>query len=147
MQNNSKPYSDDYLTFNENTGHYELTEKALIEHAGINLRARMSQNSYVSPETVINTFTRRISDMIYQFIHTHSIHNARQDALIATIPELRQIIAKAMETQAVYVLTVGDLYLSTKPEERARAIDEIAQGILGNVVPCLGCSILYTGGY
>lgn len=145
MQNTCGPYSDDYLFYNEITGHYELTEKALIERVGVNLRARMSQTAYVSPETVINGFTKRVSDMIYQFIHMHSVHNAQQDCLIATVPELRAIVARAMETQAMYVVTVGDLYLSTKPEDRANAIDVMAQDMLGEIVPCLGCSILYTG--
>ena len=57
--------------------------------------------------------------------------------LIATVPELRRIIQKAMELQAVYVSVQGNLYLSTKPEERAVAIDYLAQSMLGTVVPCL----------
>lgn len=138
-------YSDDYMIYDELTGHYVLTEKALIENVGVNLRERMSEGALITPETAIKSFTRTVSDMIYQFIHEHNIDNARQDRLIATFPALRQIIQKAMEYQAVYVLNVGNLYLSTKPEERAVAIDYLAQSILGNVVPCLGVSILYGG--
>jgi len=145
MQNQARPYSDDFLFFNEQSGHYELTEKALIERVGVNLRARMAETALVAPETAINSFNRTVSDMIYQFIHEHNANNAKQDHLIATVPELRQIIQKAMEYQAVYVLNVGNLYLSTKPEERAVAIDYLAQSILGNVVPCLGISIIYGG--
>ena len=143
--NNACPYSDDYLFYDENTGHYILTEKALMENVGINLRARMGDTALVNPEVAIKSFTRTVSDMIYQFIHEHNIDNARQDRLIATVPQLRQIIQKAMEYQAVYVINVGNLYLSTKPEERAVAIDYLAQSVFGNVVPCLGISILYAG--
>lgn len=140
-----RPYSDDFLFYNEQTGHYELTEKALVEKAGVNLRARMADTSLITPEVAISNFTRTVSDMIYQFIHEHNVNNARQDFLIATVPELRQTIQKAMEYQAIYVLNVGNLYLSTKPEERAVAIDYLAQSILNNTVPCLGISILYGG--
>ena len=145
MQNKTCPYSDDFLFFNEQSGHYELTEKALIERVGVNLRARMAETATVNPETAINSFNRTVSDMIYQFIHEHNANNAKQDHLIATVPELRRIIQKAMEYQAVYLLNVGNLYLSAKPEERAVAIDYLAQRILGNVVPCLGISIIYGG--
>lgn len=145
MNNSYRPYSDDYLFYNEINGHYELTEKALIENLGVNLRARMAEGALVNPDTAIKSFTRRVSDMIYQFIHEHNVDNARQDCLIAAVPELRPIIQKAMEYQALYVLNVGDLYLSTKREERVVAIDYLAQSILGNVVPCLGISIIYGG--
>ena len=145
MNNTIRPYSDDYLHYDEQTAHYELTEKALIEKVGVNLRTRMAEGALVSPETAIKSFTRTVSDMIYQFIHQHNVNNDRQDCLIATIPELRQIIQKAMEYQAIYVLNVGNLYLSTNPEERAIALDYLAQSVLGNTVRCLGISILYAG--
>ncbi len=145
MQNRPCPYSDDYMYFNEQTNHYELTEKALTESVGLNIRARIAESALVNPEVAIRSFCRTISDMIYQFIHQHNVDNHRQDCLIAAVPELRQIIQKAMEYQAVYVANVGNLYLSTKPEERAVAIDYLAQSTLGNVVPCLGISILFGG--
>lgn len=148
MQNNQnfpRPYSDDYLFYDEQSGHYVLTEKALIENAAVNLRERMAEGAIVTPEAAIKSFTRTVSDMIYQFIHEHNVDNARQDCLIATVPQLRQIIQKAMEYQAVYVMNVGNLYLSTKREEREIAIDYLAQSVLGNTVQCLGVSILYAG--
>lgn len=146
MQNRQGPYSDDYMFYNERSGHYELTEKALMELYGINIRERMAEGALISPETAISNLTRTVSDMIYQFIHEHNVDNSQQDYLISTVPELRDIIQQAMGYQAVYVMNVGNLYLSTKPEERAVAIDYLAQSILGNVVPYLGCSILYAGG-
>ena len=146
MENKICPYSDDYLYYDETTNHYVLTEKALVENVGLNIRARMSDTALVNPEVAIKSFNRTVSDMIYQFIHEHSVNNRAQDCLIAPIPELRQIIQQAMEHQAVYVANVGNLYLSTKPEDRAVAIDYLAQSVLGNVVPRLGYSILYTGG-
>ena len=145
MLNKNCPYSDDYMVWDETTNHYVLTEKALLEKVGLNLRARMGDRSLISPEIAIKNFNTTVSDMIYQFIHEHNINNAAQDRLIGTVPELRCIIQRAMELQAVYVSVQGNLYLSTKPEERAVAIDYLAQSKLGTVVPCLGISILYTG--
>lgn len=145
MQNKTCPYSDDYLFYNEETGHYELTEKGLIVQGGVDLRTDLAAKATISPEEAINQFAQTISDMIYQFIHDHNVNNDRQDYLIATIPELRQIILRAMGYQARYVFLVGDLYLSTKPEERAIAINHLAQSVLNNTVRCLGCSILYGG--
>ncbi len=145
MYNTRRPYSDDYLFYDEVSGHYVLTEKALIENVGINLRERMAEGALITPETAIKSFTRTVSDMIYQFIHEHNVDNTRQDCLIATVPELRRIVQQAMEYQAVYVANVGNLYLSTKPEERLNAIDYLAKSVLANTVPCLGCSILYAG--
>ena len=145
MYNCIRPYSDDYMIWDENTHHYILTEKALIEKVGLNLRARMGDRSLITPEIAIKSFATTVSDMIYQFIHEHNVDNARQDFLIGTVPELRRIIQRAMELQAVYVSVQGNLYLSTKAEERAVAIDYLAKSILGTVVPCLGISILYSG--
>lgn len=145
MQNNICSYSDDYMFYNERSGHYELTEKALMEMYGINIRARIAQNSTINPEIVIQNFVRTVSDMVYQFIHEHNVDNCRQDYLISHIPELRDIIQRAMGYQAVYVMNVGNLYLSPKPEERAAAIDYLCQSVLNNVVPGLGVSILYSG--
>lgn len=35
MNNTCRPYSDNYLFYDENTNHYVLTEKALIENVGV----------------------------------------------------------------------------------------------------------------
>lgn len=142
-----EPYSDDYMRYDKTDNRYVLTEKALLERVGVDLRARMASTSTASPEIVINAFTRRISDMIYTYIHNFSADNAGQDRLITVLPKLRRLLQRAMEIQALYVLTVGDLFLSTKPEERENAVDRLAQDVLGTVIPELGSSILYCGVY
>lgn len=139
------PYSDDYMRYDEITGRYILTEKALLERVGINLRARLARGSTVAPETVIENFNITVSDMIYEYIHEFNVDNARQDCLIAHIPTLRKIIFDAMKYQAIYVSAVGNLYLSAKAEERENAIDHIAKGKLNTVISEIGCSILYGG--
>lgn len=138
------PFDDDYMLFDKLTGQYVLTEKALMDR-GINIRARLSETAAVSPETVVSMLVHTASDMIYQFIHEHNVDNAAQDFFIATCPQARPVIFRAMLHQAVYICNVGNLYLSTKDEERGKAIDKLAESTLGNVIPGLGVSLLYAG--
>ena len=138
------PFDDDYMVFDKLTGQYVLTEKALMDR-GINIRARLSETAAVSPETVVSMLVHTASDMIYQFIHEHNVDNAAQDFFIATCPQARPVIFRAMLHQAVYICNVGNLYLSTKDEERGKAIAKLAESTLGNVIPGLGVSLLYAG--
>ena len=138
------PFDDEYMVFDKLTGQYVITEKALMDR-GINIRARLSETAGVTPEAVISTLVHTASDMIYQFIHEHNTNNAAQDCLIARCPQVRPVIFRAMLYQAVYVMNVGNLYLSTDDAERSKAIDKLAEGVLGNVIPGLGISLLYTG--
>ncbi len=140
-----KPYSDDILKFEELTGHYILTEKAL-EANGIYMRARLSRNRTVNVTAVIDRTLRRVSEMIYNYIHAFNIDNRRQDRLISEIPSLRNIIQRAMLSQAEYLLMTGDLSRSVDGAKRALAIDESAKDTLNTVVPELGVPITYSGG-
>lgn len=69
------PYNDEYMVMDKLTNHYVLTEAALLSR-GIDLRARLSETSTVSPENVINNVLQTASDMIYQYIHAHNGNNA-----------------------------------------------------------------------
>lgn len=137
------PYNDDYMVFNELSGRYVITEKALLSR-GINLRARISRESMVSPETVIENLNVLASDMIYGFIHRYNADNATQDCLIAKVPQFRPLIMRAMLYQAEYIIFNGNLSLSADPNERAAAISPQSVQELEIVVPCYG-SILYMG--
>lgn len=145
-ENITYPYNDEYMVMDKLTNHYVLTEAALLSR-GIDLRARLSKTSTISPENVINNVLQTASDMIYQYIHAHNGNNAQQDYLIANVPSLRPILYRAMLYQAVYVCNVGNLYLSTDVNERAFAIDELAKDILNTVVPELGVCITYSGSF
>lgn len=139
------PYSDDFMRYDEVTGHYVLTERALVERLAVDLRSRLAETSTVNPENVIENFLRTVSDMVYEYVHTYNADNSGQDRWIATLPEFRPILQRAMEYQAMYVAHVGNLYLSVDANERENAIDVLCKNILGTVVPRLGVSILYTG--
>lgn len=138
------PYSDDFMKFDDLTGHYILDEKALLRN-GYDIRSRIIATSTINPENVVKNFLNTTSDMVYQYIHGFNVDNQRQDYLIAKIPALRPIIQKAMEYQAVYIMTVGNLYLSTSREDRAMAIDTLCKDILDTVIPEIGVSITYLG--
>lgn len=137
--------NDDYLRYDELTGHFVLTEKALKENVGLDLRSRLGEGATVNPEAVINRFLQLTSDMVYGFIHKHNFNDKRQDEIIAKTASGREIIRRAMEYQALYMANVGNLAYSTKPDERAAAIDETCKEILNTTIPEIGVCILYTG--
>ena len=134
-----EPYNDDYMIFDESTRHYVLTENAIVERCAIDIRARLSDNKTVNPEIVINKLCRTISDEIYEYLHRYSIHNDRQDFMIATNAKLRTVIQRAMEYQADYFLANGDIFLSLDGNERGKEINEMTKRIL------LNSGICYTG--
>ena len=139
-----EPYSDDNMVYDDITGRYILTEKAFTDF-GYDLRSQIMDGGYTSPDNIIKGFFRTVSDMVYAYIHSFSGNTPRQDKLIACVPSLRGIIMRAMLYQAAYYYFNGNGWLSTKPEERAAAIDMIGQDILAQTVPELGTSILYSG--
>lgn len=139
-----KPYDDDFMRFDKITHQYVLTEAALISK-GIDIRARMAATATVSPENVIQTLVETVSDMIYQYIHDQSMDNDTQDWMIAHNPRLRLLIQRAMLAQAVHVINLGNLYLSSRAEDRENAINTVAKSLLDNVISCAGTSITYRG--
>ena len=133
-----KPYSDDYLTYNENTGRYVLTTKNLLENYGIDLT---SSANGVGAQGILNM----VSISIYNYIHKHNINTAMQDYMIASTETGRKIINDAMCMQFMYIRQAGYLSRSTDKDKRAMAIDEDAKEILMQVIPEFGCSVLYCG--
>lgn len=139
-----KPYDDAYMRFDKLTHQYILEEKALLSK-GIDIRARMAATATVSPENVIQTLVETVSDMVYQYIHDRSMDNNAQDWIIAHDPQFRLLIQRAMIAQAVHVINLGNLYLSSRAEDRENAINAVAKSLLDNVVCCAGNAITFTG--
>jgi hypothetical protein len=140
------PYSDNYLHFDEVTGQYILTEEALVVN-GTDLRARLEYNMSVNATAIIGRHLRRVSDVIYNFIHSFSNENDRQNHAIQIVPSLRVMIYRAMIAQSEYMLLNGDLSRSVEKEKRELAVDMNARQILERTNPDLGTSILYAGCY
>lgn len=127
-----RPYSDDFMIYDPDSGHYILTEKSITDHCGINLRARLSEDKTINAEVVINKLCRTVSDMIYNYIHSHSVYTKRQDELIATRECFRNAVENAMEYQIEFVLANGDLYMSTETTDIGNEIHRMSKEILLN---------------
>ena len=138
------PYSDELMTYDAVTKRYILTEYALSSN-GMTIRERLSRKRGTPVSEIINRLTRRISELVYNYIHQFNVANNAQDELIAKSETLRDIIYRAMVAQAEYLLMNGDLSRSVDREKRAVAIDFSAKDILTTVVPELGFPITYTG--
>ena len=138
-----EPYTDEYLKYDEMTGWYYITEKALISR-GIDIRSRLAKKKATTPEYVINGLVVLTSEMIYNYVHQFSFDNYKQDYLISHIEELRPIILRALLQQATYILRVGDAYLSK--EDRDKAISPHAINTLNTTIRELGNRpITFTG--
>lgn len=138
------PYNTDTMIFDDVSGQYILTEEAL-RRMGIDLRSRLARTRATSPEYVINGVLTSVSDMIYDYIHSFSVHNEAQDSLIAQSEGARAIIERAMLKQATYFIFNGNLNLATDDNLRNKAISPEAIAILNKTIREIGSSILYTG--
>ena len=146
MNNNSTlyPYSDEVMRWDDDLKRYYLTEKALINN-GSDLREMLSANSAVNAEFVINRVLKHTTEVVYNYIHSHSTANARQDEWIEKIPSLRSIIYNALINQAEYLLSVGDPTKTLDRDKRTMGIDVTAAHILDTTVPEIGVPITYQG--
>lgn len=131
-----EPYSDDYMTYDEVTGHYVLTSKFALDTYGLDLLEGINDRNAANAQIAVSAFLRRVSNLIYNFIHDYSIYNQRQDFLIAHNANLRAVIQQAMGEQLIYMHINGDLSRSTDKEKRSLAIDDNAKQILINSGIC-----------
>lgn len=139
------PYSDEYMTFDNVTNHYILTEKYVTEILAIDLDERINERTTINPQAMKNRLLRMASTHVYNFIHEHNINTIKQDYWIAVVPSLRLIIQQAMGEHLTYIIQDGDWTRSADLSKRSVWFDKSAQDILGQTVPELGTSILYTG--
>ena len=134
-ENQKYPYDDDFMRFDKDLNQYLLTEVALLKF-GVDIRARLSATSGISPENEIDYAVYRVSNLIYGYIHEHNANNALS---------LRQILFKAMVAQLLYMFRVGALDDSTDEKERGMAVSNEARRELIKTVPELGVCILCSG--
>lgn len=139
-----EPYSDELLKYDESTNKYYLTEQALIRE-GLPLRDRLAEGSAPSAEYVINGFLKRVTGVIYAYIHSYTADNDAQDYFISHLPSARTMIYNALINQAIYMYHNGDLTLSKDRADKEAAFDTVALSELNRTLPEIQCSILYTG--
>lgn len=131
-----KPYSDEYMTYNEARSHYVLTAKAVLDNLGIDLNVNVKDNA-----NGVNAFLMRVSELTYRKMHEYG-DNTEQDRIIATTESGRNIIFNAMLEQFFYVKSVGDLSLSTNREERALYASDALIEIFEETIPEIGRSVI-----
>lgn len=131
-----KPYSDEYMTYNEARSHYVLTAKAVLDNLGIDLNVNVKDNA-----NGVNAFLMRVSELTYRKMHEYG-DNTEQDRIIATTESGRNIIFNAMLEQFFYVKSVGDLSLSTNRDERALYASDALIEIFEETIPEIGRSVI-----
>lgn len=131
-----KPYSDEYMTYNEARSHYVLTAKAVLDNLGIDLNVNVKDNA-----NGVNAFLMRVSELTYRKMHEYG-DNTEQDRIIATTESGRNIIFNAMLEQFFYVKAVGDLSLSTDRDERALYASDALIEIFEETIPEIGRSVI-----
>lgn len=124
------PYNDDYMLFDELSGHYVLTSKFALDRYGIDLYGEINERNSANAQIAVNAFLRQVSNVIYNFIHSCTVYEKQRDFEIAHNANLRKAIMEAMGEQLVYMSMVGDLSRSVDKEKRSLAIDENAKQIL-----------------
>ena len=138
-----KPYSDDYMTYDEQSGRYVLTEKAILDEYGIDVAAEAIDSHNL---TAVKAMLKRVSKVVYNFIHSYSNQNDVQDRMIAYSEAGREMIKSALLEQFIYMRVNGDLSLSANPSERLNAVPDDVRTILERrLTDFCGFSVLYCG--
>ncbi|MBQ7314396.1 MAG: hypothetical protein IJW83_00085 [Clostridia bacterium] len=138
------PYSDEYMIYDEARNRYTVTEEALISR-GIDLRARIGATG-ADASAIIEAVLLASRDQVYRELHKFSLNTVRQDNMITHVKGLRPIIYEILLNQAEYYIKVGDLGKSEDINRRKAMMyggfyDDIAEEI-----PCIGTSLIYSGG-
>lgn len=136
--------SDNIMIFDEISKQFILTEQATLDN-GIQLRARLSRKKNTDPTSVIMSLTRRVSNIIYNYLHQFSLNNMAQNEFIASNEECRYIVYRAMIEQLEYMLMNGDLSRSPEISKRQLFFDESAKQTLNTVIPSIGVPLTYMG--
>ena len=139
------PYDDEYMEYDEVFHRYYLTQAYVENKMGIPLSAIINERNGVDGAMIVRQFLRTVSDVVYAFIHKHNVDTVAQDYIIAKVPSMRNIMLLALTQQLTYMRMKGDLSRSTDKEKRELYMDQAAETTLGQIMPELGFSILYTG--
>lgn len=135
-----EPFNDDYLTYDDVSGRYIITERGL-EKKGIFLRTRIERFNVEYASIVIDAYCETVAAHVYNYISSFAVNPYGLAETIAHDPNLRRVIYNAQAEQAKYVYFNGDATLSNKPEERNNYLGKGAVDILTNA------GLTYAGGY
>ena len=133
-----KPYSDNLMTYDQETHRYTLTKDYV-------LRLAPEIITHLKDENAILSALEQVSDDIYDYIHEHTLRECVQDYILACTQSGRRIIQKAMEKQLLYLSAVGDTTFYLDETKRNMYIAVKAKKVLLNTIPEIGTTILYAG--
>jgi hypothetical protein len=133
------PLIDEHMNYDYENHRYVLTSKFVFDNYGVMLTNLMIDEQLVLP------FLKLVSVQVYNFIHKHNVNNLLQDFIIAKTKNGRRIIKEAMEQQFIYVLSMGDISRMQEEVRKTAWLDVNAEEILGQTIPEIRSSILYTG--
>ena len=140
-----KPITDKFMIYDSKKHRYVLTSEAIAQ-LGINIESRMAQLG-VPSAIVINRLVDKISMRIYSYLYRFNDSKCLQ-FLIAFSPSAREIVKLAMEEQAEYLFTLGDLSLVADEQKQKINISPQSREILDNqIVDETGVPLTYMGGY
>lgn len=138
-----QPYTDGYLYYDENSNQYVLTQKAVLDAYGIDLAAEA-----VNPDnlTSVRAILKRVTTVVYAYIHSYNTANYTQNCMIAYTQEGRKMIYEALLEQFIYMRANGDMSLTDKTKAVAPLVPTILERKLYDFSKIgLGYSVLYSG--
>ncbi len=140
---------NDYMNFDELTGQFVLTEKALTEYCAIDLRSELTSTRATSPDMQIKVFNRRVSQLVYGAMRNRVMLGCEhaQDWAVYNLPDARGKLFRALCAQATFMCYNGDQKLSMDESLRRLAVDDEVLNILGENVHELGHSLIYGGAW
>ncbi len=143
----TKPYDDEFMTYNKIKHRYILTTKYLQDVLGVDIEARLSSHSTVNATVVTQSMLDNVSSEVYNYLYMHNNTKTIQ-WLVAKCESARNIIMEAMGKQALYTIYNGDLGFSSKKDEQDVALNKYARDILDNQeVIETGTTLTYIGAY
>lgn len=142
--NRIRPYTDDFMRWDEEQRKYFLTETALLS-LGIDLRGRLAQTKATDPTLMINMILRNITQTVYSYIHSFN-DSTTQDNIIATVGSARKVLFNALCEQALYVCALGDQAYSMDEAKIRLMVSPHAKNILNDTnLPEYGVPLTYMG--
>ena len=136
--------NDNFTIFDDFAEQWLLTPEACQQFASVNLEVEMKDEEY--PEIATKNFLRKVSDLVYMYIHDFAFDNAYQDYVIANYDEARKLVTRAMVCVVQYARKVGLLVWSTDENELSKIIPVDAKSLLNRPLKCYGFKpITYCG--
>lgn len=118
--------NDDYMTYDLASHRYILTEKALMDDKGIDIRAQFSQQ----PDVDVPAFLKRVSLIVYTWLY-RGAKNVYESEYALSLPQFRDVLKEGLEEQAMAMLTSRtDPTLFFSDKVSVHDVSPLAEGIL-----------------